>query len=353
MDQAEAQGHAVPRRCAMVRENGEPCRGTPALGESYCHAHARYQDALMSIAMLVPLVDDEASITFVRSQAIRAMALGTIPPENGHAMLAGCRDAERRLDRRLAVQNAAMRYAALAEKIGVETLRARMAEFLEMQLPAAGCQLPAISDQRAVISEKPGIREQGSGISEGELPASGGQRVEEQPVAAAVQRGASMGWQAGESWCAWQERRKAAFRTAEEAGEAHLRLEEQAAAGDEMPENSEQRSASGEGERSAVSDQRSGNSDEGSVIGSGEQPASGQDPTLSPTAGDKGGARRDQAPQPVMFRSIFPDVKEQWEDAVHRTEGKIAAVICPKEGESWYDFLPRKRERDAAIAAMR
>lgn len=239
--------HAVERRCAMVRENGARCGGTPALGETFCHAHRRYRETMNGLVMTIPLMEDQASITFIRSQTVRALAQGSIPPANGRAMLAGCRDAERRLDRPLEVQKVALRYAALAEKVGVEKARALLAEFVEMQETVSSEQRSVNREQRSVSSEpqvasgqqlgKTGIGEQGSGIGE-------------------------------------------------ETGSQETGVSE-----------------------------------------------------LAPE------------PEAVMHRSVFPAVKGDWDRALERTEGKITEMVAPREGESWYDFLAKKKEREAAIAA--
>ncbi|HTW47287.1 MAG TPA: hypothetical protein VMD92_05020 [Acidobacteriaceae bacterium] len=321
---------AVDRRCEAVRENGEPCRGTPALGETFCHAHARYRSTLNGMLIVVPLMEDEASVTFVRSQTVRALSQGSIPPANGQAMLRGCRDADRRLDQQLEVQKVALRYAALAEKLGAEQMERHLDRFMERlqgKLPATGCQRSGNSDQSTVISES-------------ERSAFGEQRSENSD-----QTGGDRGQETEVS---------------------------------ENPVNSDQGTVISEGERSAVGDQRSENSDQRSGSSSGEQAASGvrdewdalweqveqrrqaekrggakgaasrEVPTLSPTTGDKGGAPE---PEPVMHRSVFPNVKEQWDQALQRGEGKVAEVVAPREGESWHDFVPRKEARDAAIAA--
>lgn len=128
---AAVQSHAVDRRCAMVREGGQQCRGTPARGERYCHAHRRYSEAARTVVLTIPLIDDAASVTFVRSQVVRAMALGSIPPGNGRVMLEACRDAERELNRRVDREQVALRYAFLADKMGSDKLNRYMAEYFE------------------------------------------------------------------------------------------------------------------------------------------------------------------------------------------------------------------------------
>lgn len=251
MRDVEAEtNHVVERRCEAVRENGEPCRGIPALGQTHCHAHARYRSTLNGVLVVVPLMEDEASVTFVRSQTVRALSQGSIPPANGQAMLLGCRDAERRLerelDRRLEVQRLALRYAALAEKMGEEKLERHLDRFME--------------------------------------------RLAERVIR-------------------------------------------------------DQRSTNSQDERSAVSEQRTDDSDQRSVSSDEKSVSSEEGP-----AGSEAAARSEE-PEPVMHRSVFPNVKEQWDQALERTEGKILEVVAPKEGESWHEFMPRKKMGEAAIAA--
>lgn len=108
----EAPDHAVSRHCALVREGGQPCRGIPAIGETFCHAHRRYRASASRISIAVPLLEDEESILFVISQTVRSMSLGSIPPANGQAMLTGCRLALRVLEHRLAAHKLALRSPA-------------------------------------------------------------------------------------------------------------------------------------------------------------------------------------------------------------------------------------------------
>ena len=64
---------------------------------------------------MVPLLEDDASVTLVLSQAVRALAWGTIPPANGRAMIAGCRAATEVLKLRLAVAQLEAKLAEHAE----------------------------------------------------------------------------------------------------------------------------------------------------------------------------------------------------------------------------------------------
>lgn len=279
--EAAAENHAVERRCEMVRENGERCRGTPALGQTFCHAHRRYRETMNGLVATIPLMEDQAAVTFIRSQTVRALALGSIPPANGRAMLEGCRDAERRLDRRLEVQKAGLRYAALAERIGAEKLDGLMGRFVERMEQSAGAGVQgaerASAADEAKTTENPraawdALMRQ---IDEGE---------EEYREKLRKKR---------------EDARRAAMR--EESGEAGIR-------------------------------------EQGSGIGeeTGSQ--------------ETGVSERAPEPEAVMHQSVFPKVKEDWDRALARTEGKIAEMVTPREGESWYEVVARKQRQEEAIA---
>lgn len=308
------QGHVVGRRCEAVRENGERCRGIPALGETHCHAHARYREANARIALTIPLMDDEASIAFVRSQTVRAMALGSIPPANGRVMLEGCRDAERRLDRRVAMQNAALRYAALAERMGAEKLDGLVGRFVERQETGVG------GKETGAGSQETGERSEEAA----ENPRAWWDELMQRISESAERYGQELKEMNEE------DARRAAIRAEWDRKEAMRRAgigDEQPAASGEEPEGGDQ--------GSGIRDQKPAISDQGSV--SSEQPATGEPATVEE--------------EPVMHQSVFPGVKEQWDRALVRTEGKITEMVSPRAGESWYDFLERKKDRDAAIAA--
>jgi hypothetical protein len=79
------------RRCVHLHGSGERCKGTAKTGEKFCHPHQRYADADPMYPIKVPLLEDPDSIRFVASQAVRALATGTIPAANARSMLSGCR----------------------------------------------------------------------------------------------------------------------------------------------------------------------------------------------------------------------------------------------------------------------
>jgi len=48
---------------------------------------------------------------------------------------------------------------------------------------------------------------------------------------------------------------------------------------------------------------------------------------------------------------VAPGAKDQWDLALVQTERKITEMVAQKDGESWREFLAKRREREAAIAA--
>jgi hypothetical protein len=81
------------RQCRQVKENGFRCKCIPAAGETFCHQHRRFRVTHGGREIEVPLMEDAASIRLVISQTVRTMGRGDIPPANGRAMIAGCREA--------------------------------------------------------------------------------------------------------------------------------------------------------------------------------------------------------------------------------------------------------------------
>lgn len=99
----EAQ-HTEPnekRRCEHVAPSGRRCGRWASKGEELCHAHLAYAEARASRRVHVPLLEDEASILNVLSQAADALATGAMPPANGHAVISACKLATRILELRL------------------------------------------------------------------------------------------------------------------------------------------------------------------------------------------------------------------------------------------------------------
>jgi len=77
----------------MILESGVRCGNWDVRGQGLCVRHGRWQMTDPRGRVTVPLMEDEASIQLVISQTVRAMAIGALPPANGRAMLAGCREA--------------------------------------------------------------------------------------------------------------------------------------------------------------------------------------------------------------------------------------------------------------------
>ncbi len=92
-DQQTASGGQAPaqRQCHYLLGNGHRCRDWSLRGHDHCHRHHRYLRASPDRPIDVPLLEDEASIVYLLSQTLQAVAWGAIPVANGHALLTGCR----------------------------------------------------------------------------------------------------------------------------------------------------------------------------------------------------------------------------------------------------------------------
>jgi hypothetical protein len=106
LPEGNMQGGAAPaeRRCRRLREGGTQCRNWAIRGRELCYKHGRYYRTRADRPIEVPLLDDEDAITLASTQAVRALAWGTIPAANGRAILAGCRVALELLTYRLAAE---------------------------------------------------------------------------------------------------------------------------------------------------------------------------------------------------------------------------------------------------------
>jgi hypothetical protein len=91
--QGQAGGWKAPehRQCVHLHESGQRCRATTKSGGKFCHTHQRWADTDPMYPVKVPLLEDPDSIRLVMTQAVRAMAMGTVPAANGRGMLYGCR----------------------------------------------------------------------------------------------------------------------------------------------------------------------------------------------------------------------------------------------------------------------
>ena len=101
--QASSSGGLAPahRQCHYLLGNGATCRSWALRGHDHCHRHHRYLHALPERPIDVPLLEDEGSLTYVLSQTVQALAWGTLPTANGHAILAACRLVQNTLVTRL------------------------------------------------------------------------------------------------------------------------------------------------------------------------------------------------------------------------------------------------------------
>ena len=82
------------RQCHYTLSNGLQCRNWALRGHDHCHPHHRYLAARPERPIDVPLLEDPGSILYVLSQTAQALAWGTLPTANGHAILALCRQAQ-------------------------------------------------------------------------------------------------------------------------------------------------------------------------------------------------------------------------------------------------------------------
>jgi hypothetical protein len=79
------------RQCHYTKSDGQRCRDWTLRGQDHCFRHDRYIHCRPERPVDVPLLEDEASIVYLLSQTLQALAWGTIPVTNGHALLTGCR----------------------------------------------------------------------------------------------------------------------------------------------------------------------------------------------------------------------------------------------------------------------
>jgi hypothetical protein len=114
------RGGAAPeeRQCTRLTGSGRRCRDWAVRGHDLCQRHSQYGSARVNEPMDVPLLEDEDSIVHVLSQAARAMAFGTVPPANAHAILACCREARAVLALRLQKAKFAAQQKAAAQSAG-------------------------------------------------------------------------------------------------------------------------------------------------------------------------------------------------------------------------------------------
>lgn len=86
------------RQCCHTMETGDRCERWASPGHEYCHSHLQYRGRSAERPVRVPLLEDTASIRFVISEVLLAMAYGTMPSANANAMLRGCQTALRLLE---------------------------------------------------------------------------------------------------------------------------------------------------------------------------------------------------------------------------------------------------------------
>lgn len=104
------------RRCEHTLIGGTRCRRWADRDEKMCHAHRMYAQTWGRSRVDVPLLEDDASILYVLSQAAQALAKGAMPPSNGLAIIGACRQATRLLTLRVERGKLAARRAAAEQR---------------------------------------------------------------------------------------------------------------------------------------------------------------------------------------------------------------------------------------------
>ena len=127
MQQSSYQEPLERRRCEHTLIGGTRCRRWADRDEKMCHAHRMYAETWGRSRVDVPLLEDDASILYVLSQAAQALARGAMPPANGLAIIGACRTATRILTLRVERGKLAARSAA-AEQRAVEAREEEQAE---------------------------------------------------------------------------------------------------------------------------------------------------------------------------------------------------------------------------------
>lgn len=79
------------RQCRYTKSDGGRCAAWALHGRDHCFRHDRFSHALPERPLDIPLLEDEESVVYVLSQALQALAWGTLPVSNGRMILAGCR----------------------------------------------------------------------------------------------------------------------------------------------------------------------------------------------------------------------------------------------------------------------
>ena len=77
------------RRCAHLKNNGEPCRA-PAMGNrEFCVFHTRAYDCETNQRIKVGFLEDRSSIRLVLKQIMEQVLTGRIPPRTAALLLRG------------------------------------------------------------------------------------------------------------------------------------------------------------------------------------------------------------------------------------------------------------------------
>lgn len=143
------------RRCEHTLIGGTRCRRWADRDEKMCHAHRMYAQTWGRSRVDVPLLEDDASILYVLSQAAQALAKGAMPPSNGLAIIGACRQATRILTLRVERGKLAARRAAAEQRTPEALPKAETREEPEIQEePEMAIEVAACEDPECDGSEQ-------------------------------------------------------------------------------------------------------------------------------------------------------------------------------------------------------
>ena len=104
------------RQCRYTKSDGARCRCWALHGRDHCFGHDRFLHARPERPIDIPLLEDGDSLLYVLSQTAQALAWGTLPVSNGHAILAICRLVQNTLNTRLDTAKLRLK----ARRLGIE-----------------------------------------------------------------------------------------------------------------------------------------------------------------------------------------------------------------------------------------
>ncbi len=166
LDNESNPGGLAPadRQCHYTKSDGHPCRDWTLRGHHHCFRHHRYLHARPEVPIDVPLLEDEASIVYLLSQTLQALAWGTIPVPNGHALLNGCRLAHSMQIHRVEAAKFRLKLRRLGipeheifdpQPLDAATLAASLSVDPERAAPEPGAQCPVPAAGPEPVAEPP------------------------------------------------------------------------------------------------------------------------------------------------------------------------------------------------------